>query len=1120
MTFTKKTYLSVQLFLLVFGLIFITQVVSGQVSPANLNYSYNHLDWKTVESDHFLVHFQTGNQESALAISAIAEEIFDPVTSLYNYAPSGKTSIVLRDREDISNGAAYFFDNKIDIWLPSLDTPFRGTHSWYSNVIMHEFTHIVQLGASMKRNNKIPAIYLQWLSYEDIRRPDVLYGFPKGIVTLPLSTVRIPAWFAEGTAQYQRENVYHDFWDTHRDMLLRTRILKGTQLSLTDMGTFSSKTSLERELVYNQGFSFTSYLTDRFGESIIAEMTRLSSKQRNGNFVNVIELATNTSADVLYDEWISSEKMRYQTQTDSLSVTVASLMEEKGSYNLYPAVSPDGDKIAYISDQFEGSGITKLVIKDLNTLANEELTLGHSTHSSNVQGIAHSLTHFRSALQFDRVRNRFSFTEDGQKIVYSHKNLNEKGEMYDDLYIANLETESIRQITKNARITDPVWDSYKTSIVAVQQQDGRQNLVFVDPESGRVNPITDFTLGTTVYTPAWTADKSEIVFSAASDGNRNLYTYQMDSGIVKPILVHPDIDIRDPFIDEKTGEIYFSSDKTGIFDIYKIDRNLKTIEKITEVTGGAFMPFVKDGSLFYSEFHHDGYKIAKLLIGDRIGTNYSMSEFSEAKSPTVHIALPRVSGNYKPLNIYQQDSTGVIKFSYTYSDDAADYERSIREYSETTTQLNILPLIRFDNYSKLNGSNSRLIRNLEVESLGENLWRDVKLGAFLSARDVTESLSLFGGLMVGPGSLTSESTGDFFSPSRLSSLDRDLFFIIDYNGIPFIEKRWSPTISLEFYNTVRNVRNGLEIEEFACTSCLPELRSIDIRYSIWETNLFLRSKLNRISLLELGASYSPYSVITDSFFSNEFREQITGSTSEYFRGFSYTAAYLIEFTIPEPNADIAPRGLKNEIRYRYEPSRLLDNFELDDGMLSPVYIKNDNHSIEFSNRWGFKLKNRTTGALKTRFFSYLNSPDEFFYLDYAGGLSGMRSYPYFALGGQRTLFSRASVLFPLFTDMNKQYRAYTIDKIYAHVYYETGNGWGGPLNIGSQLKHGIGTELRLSLNSSYIFPLKFFINSSYGFNQFNVTLPSSFISAEGSNTVKYGNEVLFYFGLTFDFDLL
>lgn len=1101
------------------GLLAITSPMFGQVSPGNFNYPYNHLNWNTVESNHFLIHYQTGNQESALAISAIAEEIYEPVTSLYKYAPPEKTSIILRDREDISNGAAYFFDNKIDIWLPSLDTPFRGTHAWFSNVIMHEFIHIVQLGASMNRNNKIPAIYLQWLSYEDIRRPDVLYGFPKGIVTLPLSTVRIPTWFAEGTAQYQRENVFHDFWDTHRDMLLRTRILEDTQLDLIEMGTFSSKSSLERELVYNQGFSFTRYLTDRFDEAIVSDITHQSAKQRNGNFNAAIEKVTGVSADTLYSNWLTHKKIEYRAQTDSLSLTRSSLIEAEGSYNLYPAVSKNGEKIAYISDQYEGSGITKLVIKDLSIGSLDIFSLGHSSPASLNNKLSKHAFLYQTEKEIGRVRNKFSFSTDGKSIIYTHRDLNPLGELYEDLYLVDLETQQIHQITKNARITDPVWLPGGKEIVAVQQQDGRQNLVIVDSTDGSIRELTNFGLGTSINSPVFNKKTSEIIFSASGDGNRNLYKYSMETGDVDFIFKHPNIDFRDPFIDEKSDDIYFSSDKSGIFNIYRLNTDTGLVEQITNVSGGAFMPFLNNEILFYSEFHHDGYKIAKMNLRYRDGTTFTDFKSPDLIASDFEFSLNNISEE-QLLNVKESDSTGLVSYNYTYNNQPTKYSRLITDYDETTTRLNVLPVIRFDNYSKLNGNNSRLISNLQVGDLGENLWRDVKIGAYLSARDVTESLSLFGGVMLGPGSLSADGTGDFFSPSRLSSLDRDLFFIVDYTGIPFIKKRWSPTISLEFYNTVRNVRNGLVLEEFACTSCLPEQRSIDIRYSIWEASLFLRSKLNRINLIELGASYSPYSVITDTFFSNEFREQIPGSTSEYFRGFSYTAAHVIEFTIPEANADIAPRGFKNELRYRYEPSRLLDNFELDDGVLSPVYFKDNNHSVELNSSVGFKIKNRTTGSIKSRFFSYLNSPEDFFYLDYAGGLSGMRSYPYFALGGQRTLYTRASVLFPLFLDINSQFRAYTIDKIFAHIYYETGNGWGGPLNIGNQLKHGIGAELRLSLNSSYIFPLKFFINSSYGFNQFNVTLPSSFISAEGNNIVEYGNEVLFYFGLTFDFDLL
>jgi len=329
-----------------------------------------------------------------------------------------------------------------------------------------------------------------------------------------------------------------------------------------------------------------------------------------------------------------------------------------------------------------------------------------------------------------------------------------------------------------------------------------------------------------------------------------------------------------------------------------------------------------------------------------------------------------------------------------------------------------------------------------------------------------------------------------------------------------------PPISVELYNLKRNVRDGITIEEFACTSCLPSERSIDIRYSIWEANLFLRSKLNRWSLLELGASYSPYSVSTEGFFSNEFNEFIPGSTSEYFRGSTFSASYIAELTEPTRHFDIAPIGLKGSFTYRFQPGRLLQEFEIEDGILSPVYSRDLNHSLELKSRYGFNIRGESTAMITARGFTYLNRPDQFFYLDYTGGLVGMRSYPYFAIGGQTTAFARTSWLTPIYENMNRQIGAYTLDKIFGHLYFETGNGWGGPLDIGNRLKSGVGAELRFAFNSYYLFPMKFFMNGTYGLNRFDVTLPSQFITPESGNTVRYGRDFLFYFGLTFDFDLL
>ena len=45
----------------------------------------------------------------------IADEVWDPICSLYDYQPD-KVHYIIKDIDDYSNGATYFFDNKIEIW--------------------------------------------------------------------------------------------------------------------------------------------------------------------------------------------------------------------------------------------------------------------------------------------------------------------------------------------------------------------------------------------------------------------------------------------------------------------------------------------------------------------------------------------------------------------------------------------------------------------------------------------------------------------------------------------------------------------------------------------------------------------------------------------------------------------------------------------------------------------------------------------------------------------------------------------------------------------------------------------------------------------------------------------
>ena len=127
---------------------FLVPIVVGLGQEAD--FYHPELEWKTIETGHFFVHFHEGAERTAKTVAKIAEEVYEPVTSLYNHQPDQKVSFIIRDHDDISNGAAYFYENKIELYAPSMDYELRGTHNWLRNVVTHEFTHIVQIQTTMK----------------------------------------------------------------------------------------------------------------------------------------------------------------------------------------------------------------------------------------------------------------------------------------------------------------------------------------------------------------------------------------------------------------------------------------------------------------------------------------------------------------------------------------------------------------------------------------------------------------------------------------------------------------------------------------------------------------------------------------------------------------------------------------------------------------------------------------------------------------------------------------------------------------------------------------------------------------------------------------------------------
>ena len=274
------------------------------------------LDWFTIKGKHVEVHFHEGAERTAQVVLKIADEVWDPICSLYDYQPD-KVHYIIKDIDDYSNGATYFFDNKIEIWTSALDFDLRGAHNWLRNVISHEFTHMVQIQAAMKLNRSVPAFFLQVLTYEDERRPDILYGFPNVIVSYPLATINVPAWFAEGTAQYMRKEFNYDNWDSHRDMILRSYALDNNMLTWNEMGVFG-KTSLGNESVYNSGFALTKYIAQKYGEDKLRDVTKALGNFGTFSIDAAFDKVLGKDGNEIYDEWSSFLKNDYRKRSEKI----------------------------------------------------------------------------------------------------------------------------------------------------------------------------------------------------------------------------------------------------------------------------------------------------------------------------------------------------------------------------------------------------------------------------------------------------------------------------------------------------------------------------------------------------------------------------------------------------------------------------------------------------------------------------------------------------------------------------------------------------------------------------------------------------------------------------------
>jgi len=551
---------------------------------------HNHpeLDWHTIETEHFFIHYHNETKRSAEEASAVVEKIYKPITSFYDFEPNTKTHLIIKDVDDISNGAAYYYDNKILIWALPLDFDLRGSHRWLNNVITHEFTHIVQIGAAMKYPRRFPASFIQFLNYENEKREDVLYGYPNMLMSYPLPGVSVPPWLAEGTAQFMYPDANFDFWDSHRDMILRDRLLNNNLLPFEAMNSFGKRGIGNESSAYNQGFMFCSWLVEKHGVDVLKNITKSISNPLNYSINYAMRDATGKWGHELYEQWKNELNLRYKTKTAHIleSEEKGTVLVLDGTTNIHPVWSPHETQFAYLSDKdHDYSWQTDLYIYNFSDSTSQKIAA--SVHTAP------------------------SWINDSTIIYTKRSKPNKWGSKFFDLYIYTFNDKEEERITHNERLISPFYNSVSNQIAAITTFDGTSNIMIttkLDFEKGNVTfqPITHLDNGMQMFSLAWIGN--ELFVDAVYHQGRQIYKVVMETGELIP-ETSTLWDNRDQ-VQSPEGIIY-AKDQSGIFNL--VLQNEGNEKYITNVTGGAFMPSVSsDGRILFSLFENSQYRIAIL----------------------------------------------------------------------------------------------------------------------------------------------------------------------------------------------------------------------------------------------------------------------------------------------------------------------------------------------------------------------------------------------------------------------------------------------------------------------------------------------------------------------------
>ncbi|MFP4440865.1 MAG: LpqB family beta-propeller domain-containing protein [Chloroflexaceae bacterium] len=299
--------------------------------------------------------------------------------------------------------------------------------------------------------------------------------------------------------------------------------------------------------------------------------------------------------------------------------------------NMAPAWSPDGTRIAFVSERTgtreiyvanaDGSRPQRLTydnIDDSNPvwspssrrIAFETVRDGESEiYISNADGSAPDRPAGPPYLQHSHSP---AWSPDGRRIAFvSAQDGNQ------EIYVVNAGGygSDLQRLTDNAAAEDsPVWSPDGTRIAFVSAQDDTQEIYAINADGSNLQRLTDNAAG--IWNPVWSPDGTRIAFETMRDGNQEIYVINADGSNLQR-LTHNDAQDWSPAWSPVSMRIAFVSNRNGTQEIYVMDADGSNLQRLTfDEAEDAAPTWSPDGTHIAFESRHNDNQAIYVMNAD------------------------------------------------------------------------------------------------------------------------------------------------------------------------------------------------------------------------------------------------------------------------------------------------------------------------------------------------------------------------------------------------------------------------------------------------------------------------------------------------------------------------